>query len=162
MSGLSASGTNCQRPTSWGFVSGQAGAADKTSARGMSISLRTTRVLALRMFEREFTAGPRIAEPNWGVQRVSDPPRPMLRQAGRRRPGNWLEILVSRPSPWGAFRSWTPLVPSPSGRAFAMDHTVVHFEIPADQPERAAKFYRELFGWEISRWEGPAGTGEGG
>src|SRR5262245_54926384 len=43
-----------------------------------------------------------------------------------------------------------------------MDHTVVHFEIPADQPERAAKFYRELFGWEISRWEGPAGTGEGG
>jgi len=36
-----------------------------------------------------------------------------------------------------------------------MDHTIVHFEIPADQPERAAKFYRELFGWEISRWEGP-------
>jgi len=26
-----------------------------------------------------------------------------------------------------------------------MDHTIVHFEIPADQPERAAKFYRELF-----------------
>ena len=24
-----------------------------------------------------------------------------------------------------------------------MDHTIVHFEIPADQPERAAKFYRE-------------------
>lgn len=36
-----------------------------------------------------------------------------------------------------------------------MDHTIVHFEIPADQPERAAKFYRDLFGWEISRWEGP-------
>ena len=35
-----------------------------------------------------------------------------------------------------------------------MDHTIVHFEIPADQPERAAKFYRELFGWEIGRWEG--------
>jgi predicted enzyme related to lactoylglutathione lyase len=43
----------------------------------------------------------------------------------------------------------------------AMEHTVVHFEIPADQPERAAKFYRELFGWEISRWEGSAGTEDG-
>jgi predicted enzyme related to lactoylglutathione lyase len=41
-----------------------------------------------------------------------------------------------------------------------MDHTVVHFEIPADEPERAAKFYRELFGWEISRWEGSTGAGE--
>ena len=30
-----------------------------------------------------------------------------------------------------------------------MDNTVVHFEIPADDPERASKFYRELFGWEI-------------
>ena len=37
-----------------------------------------------------------------------------------------------------------------------MEHTVVHFEIPADQPERAAKFYRELFGWDISRFEGSA------
>jgi predicted enzyme related to lactoylglutathione lyase len=35
-----------------------------------------------------------------------------------------------------------------------MDHTIVHFEIPADDPERAAKFYRELFGWEIDRFEG--------
>ncbi len=42
-----------------------------------------------------------------------------------------------------------------------MAHTIVHFEIPADQPERAAKFYRELFGWEISRWEGPADGREG-
>lgn len=42
-----------------------------------------------------------------------------------------------------------------------MDHTVVHFEIPADQPERAAKFYRELFGWEISKWEGSAEAREG-
>jgi uncharacterized protein len=37
-----------------------------------------------------------------------------------------------------------------------MDHTIVHFEIPADQPQRAAKFYRELFGWEIKQWEGSA------
>jgi len=42
-----------------------------------------------------------------------------------------------------------------------MDHTIVHFEIPADQPERAAKFYRELFGWEINRWEGSADGGGG-
>src|SRR2546428_8846464 len=41
-----------------------------------------------------------------------------------------------------------------------MDHTVVHFEIPANEPERAAKFYRELFGWEISRWGGAPGGGE--
>lgn len=26
---------------------------------------------------------------------------------------------------------------------------VVHFEIPADDPERAVRFYRELFGWQI-------------
>jgi uncharacterized protein len=32
---------------------------------------------------------------------------------------------------------------------------VVHFEIPADDPERAAKFYEDVFGWEIQRWEGP-------
>jgi uncharacterized protein len=42
-----------------------------------------------------------------------------------------------------------------------MDHTIVHFEIPADNPERAAKFYRELFGWDVKRWEGSAGGGEG-
>jgi predicted enzyme related to lactoylglutathione lyase len=36
-----------------------------------------------------------------------------------------------------------------------MDHTVVHFEIPADEPERAAQFYRELFGWTIDKWEPP-------
>jgi predicted enzyme related to lactoylglutathione lyase len=35
-----------------------------------------------------------------------------------------------------------------------MEHTIVHFEIPADQPERAAQFYRELFGWDIKQFEG--------
>jgi predicted enzyme related to lactoylglutathione lyase len=40
-----------------------------------------------------------------------------------------------------------------------MDHTVVHFEIPADQPERAVKFYRELFGWDIKHYEGSAAGG---
>jgi predicted enzyme related to lactoylglutathione lyase len=29
----------------------------------------------------------------------------------------------------------------------------VHFEIQADNPERAMKFYRELFGWEFNQWE---------
>ena len=31
----------------------------------------------------------------------------------------------------------------------------VHFEIPADNVERAAKFYKEVFGWEFQKWEGP-------
>lgn len=42
-----------------------------------------------------------------------------------------------------------------------MDHTIVHFEIPADNPERAAKFYRELFGWNVHKWGGPQ-SGDGG
>jgi len=32
---------------------------------------------------------------------------------------------------------------------------VVHFEIPADDPGRAAKFYEDVFGWKIEKWEGP-------
>jgi predicted enzyme related to lactoylglutathione lyase len=32
---------------------------------------------------------------------------------------------------------------------------VVHFEIPADNPERAIAFYQNVFGWEIEKWEGP-------
>lgn len=32
---------------------------------------------------------------------------------------------------------------------------VVHFEIPAGDPERAAAFYRRAFGWKIERWAGP-------
>lgn len=31
---------------------------------------------------------------------------------------------------------------------------VVHFEFGAQEPERAAKFYREVFGWKIEKWEG--------
>ncbi len=31
---------------------------------------------------------------------------------------------------------------------------VVHFEIPADDPARAAKFYEDVFGWKIEKWEG--------
>lgn len=29
---------------------------------------------------------------------------------------------------------------------------VVHFEIPMDDPDRATGFYRDVFGWEISRF----------
>ena len=35
-----------------------------------------------------------------------------------------------------------------------MSNRVVHFEIQADDPERAAKFYRDVFGWQIQKWEG--------
>lgn len=31
---------------------------------------------------------------------------------------------------------------------------IVHFEIPADNPERAIEFYRKVFGWKIEKWEG--------
>ena len=33
--------------------------------------------------------------------------------------------------------------------------SVVHFEIPADNPKRASKFYSDVFGWNIMKWEGP-------
>ncbi|MFQ5871591.1 MAG: VOC family protein [Candidatus Geothermarchaeales archaeon] len=36
-----------------------------------------------------------------------------------------------------------------------MDHTIVHFEIPADNPEALKKFYEETFGWGIKKAEGP-------
>jgi hypothetical protein len=32
---------------------------------------------------------------------------------------------------------------------------VVHFEINADKPERAAAFYKKTFGWKIKKWNGP-------
>ena len=31
---------------------------------------------------------------------------------------------------------------------------VVHFEIQAEKPERAAKFYKKVFGWSIEKWTG--------
>lgn len=31
----------------------------------------------------------------------------------------------------------------------------VHFEILADDPERAVKFYSAVFGWDFQKWEGP-------
>jgi predicted enzyme related to lactoylglutathione lyase len=32
---------------------------------------------------------------------------------------------------------------------------VIHFEIHAENPERAIKFYREVLGWEFTHWSGP-------
>lgn len=29
---------------------------------------------------------------------------------------------------------------------------IVHFEVQAGNPERAAKFYKDVFGWEINEW----------
>lgn len=36
-----------------------------------------------------------------------------------------------------------------------LEHTIVHFEIPADNPAELSTFYSELFGWEITRTESP-------
>lgn len=32
---------------------------------------------------------------------------------------------------------------------------VVHFEIGADDPERAVSFYANVLGWNIMKWDGP-------
>ena len=32
---------------------------------------------------------------------------------------------------------------------------VVHFEIDAEKPERAIRFYENVFGWKIEKWTGP-------
>ena len=31
----------------------------------------------------------------------------------------------------------------------------IHFEIPAEKPERAMRFYEKVFGWKFERWGGP-------
>jgi uncharacterized protein len=33
---------------------------------------------------------------------------------------------------------------------------VVHFDFSSPDPDRASAFYRDLFGWEIQKWDGPA------
>ena len=37
-----------------------------------------------------------------------------------------------------------------------LDHTIVHFEIPADDIEKLKKFYGDLFGWKIEKFPGPS------
>lgn len=35
-----------------------------------------------------------------------------------------------------------------------MDHTIVHFEIPANNTEKLQKFYADVFGWKIEKDSG--------
>lgn len=37
-----------------------------------------------------------------------------------------------------------------------MSCRVAHFEIHADDPERAAEFYSSIFGWDIKKWDPPS------
>ena len=32
---------------------------------------------------------------------------------------------------------------------------ISHFDIPADDPQRAQKFYQEVFDWTFEKWDGP-------
>lgn len=32
---------------------------------------------------------------------------------------------------------------------------VVHFEISANDPEKMVAFYKNVFGWDIKKWDGP-------
>jgi uncharacterized protein len=36
-----------------------------------------------------------------------------------------------------------------------MDHTIIHFEIPAANVDKLKRFYEEVFGWKIIQVEGP-------
>ncbi len=38
-----------------------------------------------------------------------------------------------------------------------MSNRIIHFEIQVENPERAATFYRTVFGWEIEEWKGDLG-----
>lgn len=35
-----------------------------------------------------------------------------------------------------------------------MEHTIVHFEIPAKSLEKMKKFYQQLFGWKFTKYQG--------
>ena len=36
-----------------------------------------------------------------------------------------------------------------------MSNRVIHFEIHADEPQRAINFYSTVFGWQVNKWAGP-------
>jgi len=36
-----------------------------------------------------------------------------------------------------------------------VDHTIIHFDIPADDVEKLKSFYSQLFGWKIEKTPGP-------
>lgn len=33
---------------------------------------------------------------------------------------------------------------------------VIHFDLSADDPERAVRFYESIFGWKVEKWQGPS------
>ncbi|HAT73789.1 MAG: Glyoxalase/bleomycin resistance protein/dioxygenase [Candidatus Moranbacteria bacterium GW2011_GWF2_36_839] len=35
-----------------------------------------------------------------------------------------------------------------------MSNRIIHFDLYADDPARASKFYSEVFGWTFKKWEG--------
>ena len=41
-----------------------------------------------------------------------------------------------------------------------MNNRVVHFEIQANNLERAKKFYTDVFGWDFQKWEGSSPAGD--
>ena len=41
------------------------------------------------------------------------------------------------------------------GEIGKMDHTLLHFEIPAQVVEKLKAFYEEVFGWKILQYPGP-------
>ena len=41
------------------------------------------------------------------------------------------------------------------GEIGKMDHTLLHFEIPAQDVEKLKAFYEEVFGWKILQYPGP-------
>ena len=41
------------------------------------------------------------------------------------------------------------------GYEIMVDNTIVHFDIPAENPEKLKTFYSKLFGWNIYRCPGP-------
>jgi predicted enzyme related to lactoylglutathione lyase len=34
------------------------------------------------------------------------------------------------------------------------EHTLVHFEIPSNNPEKVRRFYEQLFGWKFNKMPG--------
>lgn len=32
---------------------------------------------------------------------------------------------------------------------------IIHFDVPADDPKRAQKFYQDVFDWKFDKWNGP-------
>lgn len=43
-----------------------------------------------------------------------------------------------------------------------MTNPIVHFEIPADDVERAIAFYTKTFGWQINKFDMPSSSSTGG